>query len=64
MNKKAKEDVKGKFVCCEVLYPHCRTINGKVWMLEPLFSGQVWLPNDEGTKKAIDEKWLKVIATS
>ena len=64
MKKETKEDIKGKFVCCEVLFSHCRTINGQLWMLEPMFSGQVWLPNDEDTKKCIKDNWLQVIATS
>lgn len=42
-----------QFVRCEVLRPHCRTINGTLYMLEPMFSGIVALPDDEDTRKSI-----------
>jgi hypothetical protein len=45
----------------EVLFPHVREYNGKTWMLEPMFSGSVALPEDEDTKLAIEQGWLKRI---
>jgi hypothetical protein len=47
------------FVCCNVLFAHCREIKGQTMMLEPLLSGNVWLPYDEDTKLALKKKWLK-----
>jgi hypothetical protein len=40
-------------VRCEVLIPHCRTINGTLYMLEPMFSGIVALPDDDDTRRSI-----------
>jgi hypothetical protein len=49
------------FVRCEVLFPHVREIGGQTWMLEPMLSGIVALPNDEDTQKCIERGWLKVV---
>lgn len=58
MNNKKSEI---EFVTCNVLFPHVREIGGQLMMLEPMFSGDVSLPNDEATKKSIEKGWLKVI---
>ena len=42
-----------QFLRCEVMLPHCRTINGTLYMLEPMFSGIVAVPDDEDTSKSI-----------
>lgn len=50
------------WVRCEVLFPHVREINGETYMLEPMLSGVVALPDDEDTRKTIKAGWLKVHA--
>lgn len=45
----------------EVLFPHCRTIDGQLMMFEPLFSGAVELPDDDETRMAVKKEWLKVV---
>lgn len=51
-----------EMVRCVVVFPHFREINGTTYMLEPMFSGIVALPNDSDTKKCIKRGWLKVVA--
>lgn len=53
--------MKIEFIKCVVLFPHVRDIGGQTMMLEPLFSGEVALPNDADTKKCIDRGWLKIV---
>lgn len=48
-----------KFKQFTVLFPHCREIKGQLYMLEPMLSGEVWLPNDKDTSKCLKEGWLK-----
>ena len=48
-------------VRCEVVFPHCREIDGVLYMLEPMFSGILTLPNDDDTQKAISRGWLKEV---
>jgi hypothetical protein len=48
------------FVCCNVLIAHIRLLaDGQNGMLDPLLSGDVWLPYDEQTKLALKHKMLK-----
>lgn len=54
--------MKIEFIRCEVLFPHVRDIGGQMMMLEPLFSGEVALPNDADTKKCIEKGWLKAVS--
>jgi len=54
--------MKIEFVICNVLFPHVREIGGQTMMLEPLFSGNVALPNDDDTKKCIERGWLKTVS--
>ena len=57
--KKSKEI---EFIKCKVLAPHVRTIGGQTMMLEPAFSGDVALPNDDDTKQAVKRGWLKTVS--
>ncbi len=50
-----------QFVRCEVLLPHVRTINGTQYMLEPMFSGIVALPDDEETRKSVAGGLLRML---
>ena len=56
----APRNTEEQLVRCEVLQPHCRTINGTLYMLEPLFSGIVTLPDDEDTRKCIAGGLLRI----
>lgn len=53
--------MKIEFVVCNVLIAHARSIGGQTMMLEPMFSGDVALPNDKDTKQAVARGWLKPI---
>ena len=46
---------------CEVIFPHCREIDGQLTMFEPMLSGIVDVPDDDETKAAIESEWLKVV---
>ena len=46
---------------CEVLFPHCRELNGQLMMLEPMFSGVLNLPDDDETRACIEAGWLRVL---
>jgi hypothetical protein len=49
---------------CEVLTPHSRVINGTLYMLEPMLSGIVALPDDEDTRKSIARGLLRLCLTT
>ena len=50
-----------EYIICEVTFPHCREFDGVLFMLEPLFSGHLQLPNDEETEACIKRGWLRII---
>jgi hypothetical protein len=58
MATKAKKLAYAKFTVCKA---HCRTIDGQLYMLEPLLSGIVTLPVDKDTKASVRRGWLKSV---
>lgn len=51
MKKQIKTEVNLKKY--KVLKSHCRTINGQLFMVEPLFSGTLSLPDNIETKNLV-----------
>lgn len=49
------------FVRCEVLLPHSRVINGTLYMLEPMMSGIVMLPDDAETSCGIAAGLIRIV---